>query len=140
MDDSLVVAMYQSLADMRGDANDLVKRQAVLICCFYKICNRPTLDVLADYERPAILIADIINSDDVGMAAESRHRLRLADKSGNAIRAERLSFQKSDNDIAIQSIISRKINPLLSSLTERPSHKVTPITKRSWHDRRRLRV
>ena len=52
-----------------------------------EIGNRTALDVLADDERSAVFITDVVDGDDVRMASQPSHRLRFSDQAWHAVRA-----------------------------------------------------
>ena len=104
-----------------------------------EIGHGTALDILADNERSAFLISDVIDSYNVRMTTESRHGLCFADKAGDAISAQLISFEKSDDHVSIQTVIASQIDFFLPSLSEWTPDKIAAGGERCRHTPR-LRV
>ena len=57
--------------------------------------------VLGDDVGPAVLLADVVDGDDVGVVAQAAHRLRLAVDSDQAGLVQALRLDDSDGDIPV---------------------------------------
>ena len=98
-----------------------------------EICHRSGIDILADDKWPAAFVSNIVNGDDVRMAAQTSHRLRLTNKPGHAIGTEIFGLEKRDHHIAIKTLVSGKIDFFLASLSERSPDDIAPGCKRRGH-------
>src|SRR6266404_428099 len=105
----------------------------MLISTFKEVGHRAALDILADNERSAVLISDVIDSYNVRMTTEPRHGLCFADKAGDAISAQLISFEKSDDHVSIQTVIASQIDFFLPSLSEWTPDKIAAGRERCRH-------
>src|SRR5258706_15723029 len=105
----------------------------MLISTLQEIGHRAALDILADNERSAVLLSDVIDSYNLRMTTESRHGLCFADKAGDAISAQLISFEKSDDHVSIQTVIASQIDLLLPSLSEWTPDKIAARGERCRH-------
>src|SRR2546428_7712008 len=89
----------------------------MLITTFKEIGPRAPLNILADNERSAFLISDVIDCYNVRMTTEPSHGLCFANEAGDAISAELISFEKSDDHLSIPKVIASQIDFLLPPLS-----------------------
>ena len=75
VDDAPAVGVIERLADLFGDPDGLVDGESAVLGPVQEVVHRAARHVLADDERPAVLLADVVDGDDVGMVAESGHGL-----------------------------------------------------------------
>jgi hypothetical protein len=71
-------------------------------------------DVLADEERPAVLFADVVHGDDVGVV-EARHRPGLAAHPLQVVRFQQFGPDEGQCTIAVECRVLDDKNGLLPS-------------------------
>jgi hypothetical protein len=102
------------------DAHRLDEREA---CAIDPIAQRGTVDVLHDDVRAALVLADLVDRDDIGMR-EPRRRARLAPQ----ITATRV--RELDGDTTTEPTIDREIHHAEAAGTEPANHLELPDPQR----------
>ena len=103
---------------------DLARVQAAVLCLGKPAVERPAPHVLADDERLAGLVADVVDRDDVRVVAEPGHRLRLTVDALARGSVQALCLQHRDRDVPVEARIVCEIHPLATALAEEALHDV----------------
>jgi hypothetical protein len=82
-----------------------------------------------DVELPLVL-ADVVDGDDVGVVAEAPHRLRLAADPDAAGLVQALGLDQRQRDVAVEPLVPGQVDALLGSLAHETLHPVAAGGKR----------
>jgi hypothetical protein len=93
--------------------------------------------VLADDVWLAVVLADVVDGDDVGVAAELAHGLRLALNAGEAGVVEALGLNDGHGDLAVEALVVGEVDALASAFAEEVFHVVAAARERigQWRGR-----
>src|SRR5436309_807069 len=95
-----------------------------------EIRYRPALHILADNEGSAFLVFDVVDGDYVGVTTQPAHGLGLSNETRDAIGAELIGLEKSDDHISIEAIIFGQVDLFLAPMTKRAPNEITAGSKR----------
>jgi hypothetical protein len=84
-----------------------------------QLLHRAACNVLADNERLARLITNVIDGDDVRMVTEAAHRLGFAADARESRFVQPLGFDQGEGDVTVELGVVRQIDPLFCPLTEK---------------------
>src|SRR5262249_41255229 len=89
-------------------------------------------DVAAPHElahdvRLAMLLADVVHGDDVGMVAEACHRLRLAADAATTGVIEAFGLDERDGDVTVEAAVVPQVDALLAALAEHMAQDVAAV-------------
>ena len=114
----MLVGVTERLADLLGDAQGSGQGRAVL----RRLLDQP-LDVaaaheLADQVRLAVLLAHVVDGDDVRVPAEAAHDSGLAVDALDADLVEALGLDQREGDIAVEQRVVGQIDLLLAAFAQ----------------------
>jgi hypothetical protein len=135
VDDAVAVRVHQRLADLVRDTDRVLERQPMALGLLEQIFERATGHELAYHKEAAIVLADVIDIDDVGMLAELAHRTRLAPHPGPAVVVKSIGLDQRKRHIALQASVMRQIDDLAAALAEQAFDLVSPpgeCGRRGW--------
>ena len=76
------------------------------------------LHVLADDVGLAVLVADVVDGDDVRMVAEAAHRLRLAADARQPVGVQPLGLDHGEGHVAVELRVVGQVDPLAAALAQ----------------------
>ena len=66
----------------------------------------------------AVLLADVVDGNDVEMGAEATHSLGFAADTGQAGCVQPLGLDQAEGHVAVQASVVRQVGPLLAALAQ----------------------
>src|SRR5207244_12072226 len=91
---------------------------------------------LGDDERLAVVLADVVDSDDMRVVAEAAHRLRLAPDARDPGLVEALCLDHREGDVAVEFGVVREVDLLAPAFTKEALHQVAAAGEGRWEGRR----
>ena len=124
VDDPAGVGVLQRGGDLRTHAQRLGDREATRVCPGQEILHRAAGHELTHDERPAVLVADVVDGDDVGMIAEEGHGLRFAPDAHQSGLVEALGLHGGQRHVAVQGRVIGGVDPFASTLAEESPNQI----------------
>ncbi len=106
------------LADLVGDAQHLLQVELVLRCLLDDTLHVAAAHQLRDYVGLALLLAEVMDGNDVGVGAETPHRLSLTLDSLAGGVVEALGLDQGEGDIAVELGVVGQVDALLATLAQ----------------------
>ena len=122
--DAVTVGVVERAAYLLRDPHGLGHRQALARRAVQALREISARHVLEDQERPPVLVADVVDADDVRMIAEPAHRRRFAPHAREDVRAEAPCLDQRDRHRAVDAHVVAKVDDLLPAFAEVPTDDV----------------
>jgi hypothetical protein len=132
VDDPAGVGVLERTAELVADPGRFVDRQPVLGCFPDPILEVPSTHVLGDQIELFPVLAHVVDRDDVGVVAETAHRLRLPLDPQPCVRVEPLGLDDRERYVPVETGVPRQVDALLRALAEEALHLVPPRGVGGW--------
>ncbi len=126
MHDTARVRVVERACDLARDTNRVVDAETLAVGALDQILDRAAAHVLADEERRAVVIPDVVDRNDVRVIAELGHRLRFAAHAREPGLVETLRLDDGDRDGTLELRVVREEDALAASLAQETFDRVAP--------------
>jgi hypothetical protein len=118
VDDAPVVGVLQGPAYLGGYLEALVDGKPVVGGLVDDVLDGAALHELLDDVWLAVLVADVVNGDDVRVRAEAAHGLGLAADAGQAGGVQALGLDQGEGHVAVEAGVVGQVDPLAAALAQ----------------------
>src|SRR5262249_2170999 len=102
MDDPASVGMLERATGFVRQSQALVDSQAPVLGSRQQQLQRPALHVLDDDEGLSVTLANVVDSDDVGVVTELTHRPRFPPQATKSTLVQTLGLDERNGDVAFE--------------------------------------
>ncbi len=132
VDEAAAMDEGEATADVLRDGEGAFHRQAVVLGLLKEPGDIPAAHELFDDERRAVVVADVVDGDEVGMTPEASHRLRFTVHPFVADEVEPVCADRAEGHLAVEAAVVSEEDALASTFAEEALDAVAAGDEGRW--------